>query len=261
MRIYDRALSAQEVRQLYALGAANIAHSNTVTLSSGLVGYWTFNGPDINWTTNKATDASGNGNTGTLVSLATSSAPVAGKLGQALNWLGSSIQNVNLGHPASLLSPTFTVSAWVNWRGFVSGSLQYYNIISDDNTASTRSNYSFALWRSGLAAAGKPFCQFSDNSATYGSVTDSTVLPTNTWVLVTCTYDGAALKIYRNGVPTATTATSLVPSTQGTAINIGRDAYTGGTNGESWNGKIDDVRIYNRALSPQEIQQLYTMGR
>jgi Concanavalin A-like lectin/glucanases superfamily len=53
VRIYNRALSAQEVQQLYALGTANIGHSNTVSLSSGLVGYWPLDGSTISWTTSQ----------------------------------------------------------------------------------------------------------------------------------------------------------------------------------------------------------------
>jgi Concanavalin A-like lectin/glucanases superfamily len=62
IRIYNRALSAMEVKQLYNLGAAKIGHSNDVALSIGLVGYWTFDGKDTNWSTGKAKDIFGNGN-------------------------------------------------------------------------------------------------------------------------------------------------------------------------------------------------------
>ena len=67
VRVYNRALSVQEIQQLYAQGAANIDHSNTVALSSGLVGYWTFDGSQTNWTTGKTNDSSGKGNSGQLL--------------------------------------------------------------------------------------------------------------------------------------------------------------------------------------------------
>ena len=66
-------------------GAANVAHSNTVSLSNGLVGYWSLDGSQTNWTTGKTSDSSGQGNTGQLISMSTSTSPVAGKIGQALN--------------------------------------------------------------------------------------------------------------------------------------------------------------------------------
>ena len=77
-RIYNRALSATEVQQLYKLGTANAAHSN-VGISDGLVGYWTFDGGSPDWRKNQVADISGNGSTGTLVSISTSTSPAAGK--------------------------------------------------------------------------------------------------------------------------------------------------------------------------------------
>ena len=88
LRIYNRVLSAAEVKQLANAGASNIAHSN-VWISDGLVGYWTMDGSSIDWRKNQMSDMSGNGNTGSLVSLATSTAPVAGKIGQALSFDGN----------------------------------------------------------------------------------------------------------------------------------------------------------------------------
>src|SRR6266699_7247432 len=73
-----------------ALAAIHLGDPNTVSLSQGLVGYWPLDGSVTNWTTNTTSDISGNGNTGTLVSLATSTAPVGGKIGQALKFDGTS---------------------------------------------------------------------------------------------------------------------------------------------------------------------------
>jgi hypothetical protein len=86
--------------QLYKLGAVNIAHSNVI-ISNGLVGYWTFDGGSIDWHTNTVRDMSGQGNTGTLVSMSTSSSPTPGKIGQALNFDGSAsvVDMGNVLHP------------------------------------------------------------------------------------------------------------------------------------------------------------------
>ena len=62
-------------------------------IQSGLVGYWTFDGKDTSWTnstTATTLDKSGNGNTGTLTNMLQSTAPVPGKIGQALKFDGSS---------------------------------------------------------------------------------------------------------------------------------------------------------------------------
>jgi hypothetical protein len=101
------------VQQLYAQGAATVAHSNTTALSSGLVGYWSFDGGTLNWNTGTVQDVSGNGNTGQLISMSTTTSVVAGKIGSALNFNGST-SYVNAG-TNSVLGPTnnLSISAWV----------------------------------------------------------------------------------------------------------------------------------------------------
>jgi hypothetical protein len=63
--------------------------SNYLTLSSGLVGYWPLDGKNTNWSTGQTLDLSGQGNTGQLINMSTTTSPVAGKIGQALNFNGS----------------------------------------------------------------------------------------------------------------------------------------------------------------------------
>ena len=77
VRIYSRALAASEVAKLYQSGAVKINASsadldNGSSLESGLVGHWTFDGQDTNWTsanTGVTYDRSGNNNAGTLTSM------------------------------------------------------------------------------------------------------------------------------------------------------------------------------------------------
>src|SRR3989344_1696710 len=88
LRVYTRALSAGEVKLLYNSGAVRVASSPTQSLTSGLVGYWTFDGNHTNWGTNKTNDRSGSGNTGTMTSMSTTTSPVAGKAGQGLKFDG-----------------------------------------------------------------------------------------------------------------------------------------------------------------------------
>jgi hypothetical protein len=62
VRIYNRALSTQEVALLYALGQVKVAHSDTVAVQNGLVGYWPLDGNTTSWKTDTTQDVSGNGN-------------------------------------------------------------------------------------------------------------------------------------------------------------------------------------------------------
>jgi hypothetical protein len=79
---------------------------------------------------------------------------------------------------------------------------------------------------------------------------------TEQWYHVGFTYDGAALKIYRNGILTCDDYKS------GT-INTSTGIYTClGANSDNTrflDGVLDDVRIYDRCLSPQEITTMYTL--
>jgi hypothetical protein len=66
-----------------------IAHSNTVALNGGLVGDWTFDGPTVHWGTGKIDDASGQGNTGQMVGMSTTTSVTSGVIGQALKFNGT----------------------------------------------------------------------------------------------------------------------------------------------------------------------------
>ena len=80
------------------------------------------------------------------------------------------------------------------------------------------------------------------------------------WYFVAATRDSATgeLAVYVNGARTGSSVFSAVPNTQAVPLRIGMSYYV--PSGEYFKGAIDDVRIYNRALSAQEIQQLYLGG-
>ena len=82
----------------------------------------------------------------------------------------------------------------------------------------------------------------------------------NRWYHVVGTADGVEVRIYIDGVAqgTATPYTGVIDKDT-EPVWIGTDS-TGGIHGP-FNGSIDDVRVYNRALSATEITQLYNLGR
>src|SRR3989338_10445314 len=81
-----------------------------VLIDRGLVGYWTMNGPDINWATGVVSDASGNGNTGQLISMSTTTSPVMGVVGQGLKFDG--VKN-RIKLPSYTTGSVLTISAWI----------------------------------------------------------------------------------------------------------------------------------------------------
>src|SRR5580704_476999 len=58
-------------------------------ITTGLVGYWPLDTNTTSWTTDTTNDISGNGNTGTMVNMSTTTSPVPGEIGQALYFNGS----------------------------------------------------------------------------------------------------------------------------------------------------------------------------
>ena len=83
--------------------------TNFLTLNTGLVGYWTFDGKDTSWATGITNDMSGNGNNGTLVNGPTW---VAGQIGGALSFNGVD-QSVTTPLTMNETSTGISVSFWV----------------------------------------------------------------------------------------------------------------------------------------------------
>ena len=77
-----------------------------------------------------------------------------------------------------------------------------------------------------------------------------TTLATGSWSYLTATYDGSTLRLFVNGAQVAQQAASGSILTSTGALRIGGNAIWG----EWFNGWIDEVRVYNRALSSAEIQ-------
>ncbi len=242
VRIYNRALSATEVSTLYNRSSKirTIQSSQRNLVPNGLVGYWSFDGSDISGTS--AYDRSGNNNTGTL----TNGPTVAiGKMGQAMNFDGSD-DYVDCGSGASLnLNTSFTYTAWIKPQNVTGDKM----IISKGTTGQ---------WYVYFSLNGNKLYVATYDDSTVATLDGLTVLSASGWSHVVVSYDGSSLKLYVNGVLDNSTSSLINPSTGGTQFTyIGRPTYTSGS---YFNGLIDDTRIYNRALTTSEINQLYKAG-
>jgi len=86
-------------------------------------------------------------------------------------------------------------------------------------------------------------------------VSDNSLLP-NTWSFVAMTFDGTNAVFYINGV-----ASVAVPATMNNyglaTYEIGGNTLGGASSAASFNGLLSEVQVYDRALSPAEIQGLY----
>ncbi len=247
-RIYNRALSATEVKQLYNQGAGTKVNAapavKPLTLDSGLVGYWTMNNQDINWRNLTMTDKSGNGNTGTLVSMPTSTSPVVGKVGQALKFYGGS-SYINAGAGQSLqITGDITVAAWVKTFGDT-GITQ--EIVSKNNST----DYELLLV-AGLTP------RFYTGQNVNEAAANGKILVPNKWTHIVGVHNSLGTMIYVDGLR-GTDASIPAPITDNsTGVHIGNRATD---NSRPFNGLIDEVKVYNRALSAAEVKQLYNQGK
>ena len=136
-RIYNRTLTDSEIKVLYGKGAATVGGGEKLKVTDGLIGHWTFNGNDMNWTSQTAGtayDRSGKGNDGTLTNMDQLVAPVAGKVGQGLFLNGPAYNSnvyVSVADTAALKlqGGELTFSLWVkpvvnNWAA------QYTSLVS-----------------------------------------------------------------------------------------------------------------------------------
>ena len=228
-------------------------------LTDGLVGYWSFDGPDMAKGTNNtwALDRSGQGNNGVLKNMATSTARVAGKIGQALDFDGVN-DYINPGNPASLqLTGAMSISAWVYWNdGAIAPGGIFSRIGSDGNRG-----YDFVIDDNPDGQLTLQRITSDGFDATAANAFETTKFPQGRWIHVVGTYEpSVAVRVYRDSVLVASDTTS-VPASQFVSSNnplIG--ARFNGTGG-FFKGFIDDVRVYNRVLTPDEIKRLYKMGR
>ena len=210
---------------------SNTATATTQSAPSGLVGAWGFDeGSGLS-----VGDASGSGNVGSVVGASWST---AGKFGGALVFNGSSAR-VNVPDSASLhLTGGMTVEAWVypattsnGWRDVIyKGNDNYYLEGSSLN--------------GGRPAGGGTFGGANAN------VYAGSALAANTWSHLALTYDGAALRLYVNGTLVSTQAQTGSIAVSSNPLQIGGDTIWG----QYFNGRIDEVRVYNTALSAASIQ-------
>lgn len=91
----------------------------------------------------------------------------------------------------------------------------------------------------------------------YGDDLVGNALSVDTWINIAVTYDGSLYRLYENG--SFVNSKSMTTNTQsGGSFYIGRQWISGSY---YWKGKINDVRIYNRALSEEEIKFLFNQGK
>jgi hypothetical protein len=222
-----------------AAGNSTVSTGVTVTVSNGapppsngLVAAYGFN--EGGGTT--VQDASGNRNNGTISGAQWVS---GGRYGSALSFNGSN-SIVTVADSATLdLTTSLTLEAWLkptnppaSWQAVV------FKEMPTDGA--------YYLYRSGYTA--QPIGGVFTNGE--GNVVAPSGLTVNSWTHLAFTYDGVTERLYINGVLATSRAQTGNVQTSTGVLHIGGDNVWG----EHYQGLIDELRIYNRALSVSEIQ-------
>jgi len=228
-RIYNRALSADEIQMLYNAG-------------TGLVGYWNFD----ECSGDTVYDQSGHGNHGTI----DGASWTTGISGCALEIVGTNIvHNIPSSYDDSITS-SLTVTAWIKWYG---------------PNPDLRASYIFD-GRGYEYPKGFLFRVNPDSTLYFnlqqgsGSEIQSTspVDADTSWMHVAVVFDDTSniLRVFINGVQGNMVTTTATYYNSDAPLAIGNNMWEDG-NYAPLNGVIDEACIYNRALNADEIEVLY----
>jgi hypothetical protein len=257
VEVFNRALSASEIQSI-----VNAAHAGKckkcLAPPSGMVGWWD---GDANANDSSPTNISpartsddgskhANANTGDSPlsgnngTLQNGAGFRFGKVGQAFNLNGTN-QYVSVSDSPSLRPANVTVDGWFNFSS-TSGEIVLF---------------------------GKPvgggvqdsYVAFLNNGTLFAGVNDTDLISAsfspslNTWYHIALTYGNSSETLYINGIAVASVALSTVILYDTHDFLIGADSDNG-TIGFFFPGMIDEVELFNRALSPTEIQSIVAAG-
>lgn len=217
-------------------------------LTNGLVAYYPFDG--------NANDASGNGRNGTI----TGTTFVPDRLNNPASAIrfASVNDNVVVGnslHPQGEV--TVTYSCWVRVFDSLQNDTVHMSIINCGFGGIVNARSELNMGRP--LPIGSPFSfgyTGEGNDAAPGYNT-TTFVDTNVWHQIVITKYNTNLVFYIDGNVVGSANTQPGQNVTSQQLNIGWDGTTTWHSGEHFYGSLDDVRIYSRALSASEVQQLY----
>ncbi|TXI33544.1 MAG: LamG domain-containing protein, partial [Candidatus Moraniibacteriota bacterium] len=259
-RVYKRALSATDIKSLYDQGSVDSVNSSasqnqgTGRLDSALALYWALDDGTSGTTPTSATDSSTNGNTGTLTNSPTWT---TGQVGNAVDFDGT--DDYITVADSDILDVTdstnFTLSGWFNRDTFTT-----------DDTITAKSN--------GQAASDTGYNVYIDDStdkltfvANDGtdqykleSVSTFTATGWHHYALVWDESGATQTKLYIDGVAENVTATGTFTSVNSMANSVAFRVGSESDAGNPFDGKLDEVRLYRRAFSGDEVTNLYRLA-
>lgn len=245
--IWNRALSQQEITNMYnGVNYSDTCNAVSGSLVNGLVGYWPFCG--------NANDQSGNGNNGVVN--------------------GASLTTDRFGNPNSAYEFNMNYikvnnSSIYNFSDNLSINVWYK--ISNDMGAITLNTYFVSKHQSGSLDSSYtlynenncgPTVYQTDVSGNISFIRNSAFCDTSSWHMLTLTFNNPNMIMYLDGIYYSTITANNIKQTLLPLV-------FGGTNNSSnpddiigrMKGKLDDIGIWNRALTQQEVSQLFNQNQ
>ena len=215
----------------------------TNPLPSGLVAGWSFD--EASGTS--AADSSGNGNTATLINGVTHT---AGSSGGGLRFDGANDYIAVPNSPSLDISGTgLTLTMWINPTAAGGNSVVLGKFW---NTTMTAPYYQYGLE---LVGGTTPNFQVGTTSGVL-SASMGSALALNQWSHLALVFNGSQVQYFVNGVLLTTAPLPATITARGNSLQVGADNNIS----QFFNGSLDEVRIYNRALTAQEVQNDRTIA-
>lgn len=245
VRIYDRALGAEEVAQMY--NSTKDGYLGNVKVSTGLVGYWKM---DDNADNTQVKDYSGKNNNGVFTDATgnpfTSAHATSGQVGGAMVFDGVD-DYVSMATSTTLIN--FTAKSVFMWAKIPAFTGTYRSLMNAGYGTSLGGDM-FFLWNNA-----NNYHIYLKNTAGTASFKPDIPYTPDTWTYIGYTWDGTTVRYYKNGVYLGFSLLTGTLSCAGISLSFGDKPYAG-----YFNGLIDEVKIWNYARSAEEIKQDYERG-
>ncbi|MFH0908687.1 MAG: LamG domain-containing protein [bacterium] len=224
-------------RMRLGLAIAGFLASGALSAQGGLVGHWKLD----EGSGTIANDVSGNQNNGMLIN---GPAWTTGKRGCALQFDGVN-DHVNMGNPPVFnIAKALTIEAWVNSEN--AGGNQPVVVKDGPNGGC----YWFGVYQGGFGLL------LSDNGNGWKSLgLTKGSIANNTWYHLAVTWDGSTWRCYQDGKEVLSGSYNGTLSPSASPLHIGQNSSSGTTH---FKGRIDEVKVFDRALSQQEIAEQYS---
>lgn len=246
--LYKRALTESEIQAIFNAGSAGKLPT-AATAPTGLVEWWTAD--------NNALGAR-NRNNGILQNGASYA---SGKAGNAFNFDGAD-DVVQIGDNSTLDFGLgdFSVEAWIKWNGAqTNGGSSEYGVINKTASYAGSPGWGFEISTYGASGGNADIIFYNSGQGTWNNtnVQTPTPYPPDVWHHIVGIRQGSTLSFYVNGqlVHTKSNPEAAFSVNNSQPLVIGDHSW-----GPNFPGQVDELAVYDRALSASEIQNIFNAG-